>query len=248
MGARSMSAAAPLDVRAAFRFLRALSKNNHRAWFNEHRDEYAALKGQFEDFVAGLLIAATRFDARFARVEPRRCIFRIFRDIRFAKDKTPYKTRLSAFLSPLGWRGSTPGFYVALEPGGESMMAAGIYVPEKPVLADLRQRFAAGDPAFDRLMRSKRFAAYLPLDTDPLARLPRGFDRDHPRAELIRARRYMVRRPFGDAELTAGNAFGLFAAALRDTAPFVAWLDKSLAAAQTNSLRRSFEPLDAGFE
>jgi uncharacterized protein (TIGR02453 family) len=235
-----MTASQPLDISAAFRFFRQLRKHNDRAWFEEHREPFdTVLRPGFEDLVAGLLIAAGKFDEGFAHVEPRRCIFRIHRDIRFSNDKTPYKTRLSAFLSPRGWRGSTPGFYIALEPGGESMLAAGIHVPEKAVLADLRRRFADGDPVFERLMRSKRFAAYLPISTDPLVRMPPGFPRDHPRGELIRARRYMVSRVFSDAELTRGDAFGLFRTAIRDTAPFVRWLDVSLQ-------RR--EPLDDGFE
>jgi uncharacterized protein (TIGR02453 family) len=230
----------PLDVAAAFTFLRGLKKNNDRTWFEANRERFDTIvKPGFEDFVAGLLIAAARFDERFASVEPKRCIFRIYRDVRFAKDKSPYKTAVSAFLSPRGWRGTTPGFYVALEPGGESLMAAGIYTPEKPVLADLRRRIADGDPAFDRLLRAKRFAPYLPLDTDPLARLPAGFDPAHPRADLLRARRFMVRRPFSDAELLRGEAFTLYRDAMRDTAPLVRWLDASLA---------DGGPLPAGFD
>jgi uncharacterized protein (TIGR02453 family) len=225
-----MAAAQPLDIGAAFRFLRDLRKNNDRAWFEQNRVPYdTVIKPGFEDLVAGLLIAAAKFDDRFAHIEPRRCIFRIYRDVRFSKDKTPYKARLSAFLSPLGWRGTTPGFYIAIEPGGESIMAAGLYLPEKPVLAELRRRLADGDAEFDRIVRAKRFAAYLPIDTDPLVRMPPGFDRDHPRGELIRARRYMVRRGFGDVDLARGDAFGLFRTAIRDTAPFVRWLDASLA-------------------
>jgi uncharacterized protein (TIGR02453 family) len=228
---RTLTVRQPLNIAAAFEFLSELGANNDREWFAGHREPYdAAVKPGFEDFVAGLLIAAAKFDGRFAQVEPRRCIFRIYRDIRFSPDKTPYKARLSAFLSPLGWRGTTPGFYIALEPGGESMLAAGIYIPQKPALAALRRRLAAGDPAFERLVRSKRFAPYLPIDTDPLVRMPPGFDRDHPRGELIRARRYMVRRSFDDDELVAGDAFGLFRTALRDTAPFVCWLNDGVAA------------------
>jgi uncharacterized protein (TIGR02453 family) len=226
-----MAAAQPLDVAAAFAFLRGLAKNNDRAWFEANRERYDnEIKPGFIDLIAGLLIAATTFDERFAYIEPQRCIFRIYRDVRFSSDKTPYKTRLSAFLSPRGWRGTTPGFYIALEPGGASMLAAGIYSPEKPVLADLRRRFADGDPAFDRIVRAKTFAAYLPIETEPLVRMPRGFDPAHPRGEFIRARRYMVRRTFTDAELAKGDAFALLRGAMRDTARFVAWLDRSATA------------------
>lgn len=230
-GERGKIARQPLDVRAALRFLRELRENNDRAWFERNRERYdAVLKPDFEELVAGLLIAAAAFDERFARVEPRRCVFRIYRDVRFSKDRTPYKTRLSAFLSPLGWRGTSAGFYVALEPGGESLFAAGIYTPEKAVLAGLRRRFADGDPAFERLARGKRFAPYLPIETDPLVRMPPGFAPDHPRGHLVRARRYMVRRTFRDSELVSGDAFGLFRAAIRDTAPFVNWLDAAAGA------------------
>jgi uncharacterized protein (TIGR02453 family) len=222
-----MTKGSPLDVRAAMRFLRGLRDHNTRDWFTANRGVYdEKIKPQFEDLVAVLLIAASRYEPRFAYVDPRSCIFRIYRDIRFSNDKTPYKAHLSAFLSPRGWRGSTPGFYVGLEPGGESVMSAGVYVPEKPALTAIRRRIAEGDRDLDRILRAKRLQPYLPVNTDPLKRIPPGFDRDHPRSDLIRARRYMVRRPFTDAELTRGNAFALFRDAMRDTAPFVAWLDQ----------------------
>ena len=230
----------PLDVTTAFRFLTGLAKNNNRDWFEHHRADYdTRVKPEFENFVAGLLIAATKLDERFAYVEPRRCIFRLYRDIRFSNDKTPYKTRLSAFLSPLGWRGTTPGYYLAIEPGGKSMIAAGIYTPEKLVLHDLRQRLAHGDAAFDRIMRSKRLAKYLPLDTDPLVRVPPPFERDHPRSNLLRARRFMVRRTFSDRELSVEDPFSTVRLAMRDTAPFVTWLDASLADCPSNDQARS---------
>ncbi|GAC1547602.1 MAG: DUF2461 domain-containing protein [Candidatus Velthaea sp.] len=226
-----MSGKEPLEIRPAMRFLRGLRDNNDRSWFAANRAVYdEKLKPQWEDFVAGLLIEGTRFEPRFAYVDPRRCIFRIYRDVRFSNDKAPYKPHLSAFLSPLGWRGNTPGFYVAIEPGGESVMSAGIYVPDKPVLAALRQRFIEGDRAFERIVRAKRFQPYLPMDTDPLKRLPKYVDPGHPNSELIRARRYMVRRRFTDRELAEGNVFGTFRAAIDDAAPFVRWLDQFVSA------------------
>jgi uncharacterized protein (TIGR02453 family) len=206
--------------------LRELRANNDRTWFAEHRTAYdEVIKPGWHDFVAGLLIAAVPYEPRFAYVDPAACIFRIHRDVRFARDKAPYKTALSAFLSPRGWRGSTPGWYVALEPGGASRIAAGIYVPEKPALAALRARFAAGDATFERILRSKQIQPYLPLATDPLVRVPRGYDRDHPRAELLRARRVMVGRRFTDSELLRGDAFAIVRSAMRDVRALVAWLD-----------------------
>jgi len=217
----------PLDVRTALRFLRGLRDNNDRTWFARNRGVYdETIKPQWEAFVAGLLIRGGSFDERLLHIDPRRCIFRIYRDTRFSNDKSPYKPHLSAFLSPRGWRGITPGFYVQLRPGGESLFAAGIYVPEKPVLLAIRERLAEGDPAFARILKSKRLAPYLPVNTDPLKVMPRGYDRDHPRAEWIRARRFMVRQTYPDRIAERDDLFALMRTAMRDTAPFVAWLDQ----------------------
>jgi uncharacterized protein (TIGR02453 family) len=217
----------PLDVRTALRFLRNLRKNNDRAWFAANRGVYDNdVKPQWEDFVTGLLIAASAFDERFAYIAPQQCIFRLHRDTRFTHDKSPYKSYLSAFLSPRGWRGVTPGFYISLDPGGESNISAGVYIPEKPVLTAIRARLAQGDTEFDRVLRAKRLQPYLPLDMDPLKTMPRGYDKEHPRAALIRARRFMAARTFGDRELEDGDAFAIFHEAMRDTAPLVRWLDQ----------------------
>lgn len=214
------------DVATALKFLKGLRDHNDRAWFAANRGVYdETIKPQWEDLVAALAIAATAFDQRFAYVDPRRCIFRIYRDVRFSNDKSPYKPRVSAFLSPRGWRGTTPGFYLAIEPGGESHFGAGIYVPEKPHLQAIREALAAGDRDFDRVRKGKQLAPYLPLDLDPLQRMPRGFEKDHPRGDFIRARRMMVSRSFTDKELRDGDVFAIVKKAMADTAPLVAWLD-----------------------
>jgi len=226
----------PIDVRTALRFLRGLRDNNDRAWFAANRSVYdETIKPQWEAFVAGLLIRGGSFDERLHHVDPRRCIFRIYRDTRFSNDKSPYKPHLSAFLSPRGWRGTTPGFYVQLRPGGESMFAAGIYVPEKPVLLAIRERLAEGDRDFARILKSKRLAPYLPVDTDPLKVMPRGYARDHPQAAWIRARRFMVRMRYTDKVAETGDFFALVRTAMRDTASFVAWLDRFVSTVTSNA-------------
>jgi len=215
-----------IDVARTLRFLRALKKNNDRAWFAEHRATYDEhIKPEWHDLVAGLLAAAVSLDERFAYVDPKACLFRLHRDTRFSTDKTPYKTGVTAFLSPFGKNGANAGYYVALEPG-ESMFAAGIYTPEKEPLDALRRHFAEADlRPFEAIFRTKNIAPYLPLQTDSLTRSPRGFPKDHPHAALIRARRYMVRRTYTDADITKAGAFATFRNAMRDCAPFVAYLD-----------------------
>jgi uncharacterized protein (TIGR02453 family) len=215
-----------IDVARTLRFLRALRKNNDRAWFAEHRAVYDDhIAPEWRDLVSGLLAAAVPLDERFAYVDPKACLFRLHRDTRFSADKTPYKTGISALLSPFGKSGANAGYYVALEPG-ESMFAAGIYTPTDEALAALRRHFAEADVRpFEALFRAKKIAPYLPLQTNSLSRSPRGFPKEHPHVALIRARHFMIRREYSDAEITQAGAFTTFRNAMRDCAPFVAYLD-----------------------
>jgi uncharacterized protein (TIGR02453 family) len=231
----------PFDAARALRWLRQLEKNNDRAWFAEHRGPYDEhVRPEWEELVAALLVWAVRFDERFAYVDPRTCLFRLARDIRFSRDKTPFKTHVSAWLSPLGKSGANAGYYVSIEPG-ETRFSAGIYTPERPVLEALRRRMATDYRAFERILRARAIAPYLPLRVDPLQRMPRGFPKEHPRGELIRARNYLVGRTYGDAEIARTGPLAAFRAAMRDCAPFVRYLDEVAASSSSTAMR---EPSD----
>jgi uncharacterized protein (TIGR02453 family) len=227
------SASDPLDLAITFRFLRALARNNDRAWFHAHREPWDEhVRHGWEDLVTMLLLAGSGADDRLAHADPRACVFRLANDNRFHQ-RAPYKTHLAAWISPGGKDGAFPGYYFHLAPGA-SHVSAGVYVPTKPALHALRSAFAqdgAEARRFDRILASKALRPYLPLDTEPLRVTPRGFDRHHPRAELIRARNYLVRRDVSDAELRARGAFAVFRDTVRATAPFVRWLDERMLAA-----------------
>ncbi len=235
---------APLDLDVAFRFLRKLKKNNDRTWFHANRAAWDAhVRHGWEDLVTMLLLAGSAADDRLAHVDPRACLFRLANDNRFHQ-RAPYKTHLSAWLSPGGKDGAFPGYYFHLAPGA-SHVSAGVYVPVKPALHALRTTFAqdgADARRFDRILASKGLRPYLPLDTEPLRVTPRGFTKDHPRRELIRARNYLVRRDVSDAELRGRGPFAVFRDTIRATAPFVRWLDEHmLAAARDEFFDDAFE-------
>ncbi len=221
------SGADPLHLPATFRFLRGLARNNDRAWFHANRAAWDGhVRHAFEDLVTMLLLAGARADDRLAHVDPRACLFRLANDTRFHVSKAPYKTWLSAWMSPGGKDGAFAGYYVHLGPG-DSHFSAGIYVPAKPSIHALRSAFAddgSDARAFDRILGSKPMRPYLPLDTEPLRVTPRGFPKDHPRLPLIRARNYLVRRDVSDRELLERGAFAVFRDAMRATAPFVRWI------------------------
>jgi uncharacterized protein (TIGR02453 family) len=184
----------------------------------------------FEDLVTMLLLAAVKFDERLAHVDPRSCLFRIANDTRFHKQKDPYKTWLSAWMSPGGKNGAYPGYYIHLAPGA-SHISAGVWVPEKPALHALRTVFAedaAEARAFDRILASRAIRLYLPLETASMRVTPRGFPKHHPRLTLIRSRNFMLERSVSDRELQQRGAFTVFRDAIRATAPFVRWLDATM--------------------
>ncbi len=225
----------PLDLAVAFRFLRGLKANNDRTWFHEHRaawDEH--VRPGWGDLVTMVLLDAANDDPRLRHVDPRACLFRIANDTRFHKQRDPYKTWLSAWISPGGKSGAFAGYYLHLAPGG-SELSCGIWEPEKPALHALRTTFVedgARAREFDRILAARAIRPYAPLDTNPLRVTPRGFPKTHPRLPLIRARNYMLRRDVSDRELRERGAFRTFRDAIRATAPFVRWLDTVATTAQ----------------
>ena len=227
----------PLDLRITFRFLRGLARNNDRTWFHANRTAWDGhARHAFEDLVTMLMLAGARTDERLQHVDPRACLFRLANDTRFHVAKSPYKTWLSAWMSPGGKSGAFAGYYIHLAPG-DTHFSAGIYVPTKPALHAMRTAFADDGReahAFDRILTTKAMRPYLPLDTEPLRVTPRGFPKAHPRLPLIRARNYLVRHDVSDRELLERGAFAVFRDAMRTTAPFVRWLDaRASAAGQT---------------
>jgi len=120
-------------------FIGKLSKNNNKPWFDKHRDEYEAAKEDFELLVTEILGGLSVTEPMFKEQKAKDCIFRIFRDVRFSKDKTPYKAHFGAFFSRGGRKFPGAGYYLHIEPGGKSFAGGGLWVPEAPLLKAVRQ-------------------------------------------------------------------------------------------------------------
>lgn len=223
----------------AFTFLRGLKRHNAKPWFEAHRPEYEA------HVLGPLKLLAEELDVRFARLAPefvappKRALFRIHRDVRFSKDKSPYKTHaaLWAFHRDAG-RGvgrdahGGAGFYFHLEPGA-SLVAGGFWMPPRPLLNTLRERIAEEQRAFERIVKAPAFTRRFGglTDDDPgvmLTRVPRGFAPDHPAARWLRFNSFTASRPLSDAEALSPT---LVDAIMKDYAallPLVRWLNGTL--------------------
>jgi len=223
----------------ALGFLRALKRHNEKHWFEAHRPEYDA------EVVGPLKLLAEELDVRFARLAPefvappKRALFRIHRDVRFSKDKSPYKTHaaLWVFHRDAG-RGvgrdahGGAGFYFHLEPGA-SLVAAGFWMPPRPILSTLRERIVEEQKKFEKMVKAPAFKRrYGGLtDDEPgvmLTRVPRGYAPDHPAAQWLRFNSFTASRPLTDADALSPKLVDTIMKDYAVLLPLVRWLNGSL--------------------
>ncbi|MDD4516106.1 DUF2461 domain-containing protein [Massilibacteroides sp.] len=156
-------------------FLSELKENNYREWFQENKSRYEALKAGFIDEVQQLINRISLFDTDIAGLEAKNCLFRIYRDIRFSPDKTPYKTHFSAYISQGGRGSERAGYYFHLEPG-RCLLSGGVWMPPAPLLKKLRQEIFNQIDEFVEILEDPSFKKVFPgLDGEVLKRNPAGY-------------------------------------------------------------------------
>jgi uncharacterized protein (TIGR02453 family) len=184
-------------------FLSLLKENNYKEWYHENKPLYETAKEEFELFVKHLIGLVGQFDKSLGILEPKDCIFRIFRDIRFSKDKTPYKTNFGAFIARGGRKGENGGYYFHLEPGN-SLLAGGIWMPQPDLLKAIRTEIYNNIDEFITIISSKDFKKYFgSIDSDyVLKTAPKDYPKDWPYIDLLKHKSYTVSTLFTDAILT----------------------------------------------
>jgi uncharacterized protein (TIGR02453 family) len=187
-------------------FLTQLKKNNDKVWFDAHRKEYEEAKKDFESFVAQLLKALTQLEPAFGGQQAKDCIFRIFRDVRFSKDKAPYKSHFGAFFARGGRKWAGAGYYLHLEPG--SMFAGGgLWMPEPAVLKKVRQEIDYDFERFKNIINNKAFKKFFPkLEGEQLSRPPQGYEPDNPAIEFLKMKSFTAGHALKDESITSKTA------------------------------------------
>ena len=183
-------------------FLKAIAKNNNRQWFEKSKPKYLEAKTLFDDFVEALHKELLKFDESLAGLNPRKLAFRIYRDVRFSKDKRPYKVNMGAGLSAHGKMEQEPGYYIHIEPG-KSFIAGGFYMPNPENLAKIRQEIDYNTKDFLKILNDKKFKKYFTGldDFDKLKTAPKGYPKDHPHIDLLKNKRFIVTHYFTDKEV-----------------------------------------------
>jgi uncharacterized protein (TIGR02453 family) len=179
-------------------FLRQLEQNNNRDWFNAHKSEYQFAKAEFEQVLDQIISKLGQVDPRVNGMKASDAIFRIYRDTRFANDKTPYKNNFGAHLSRGGKNSGEPGYYFHIQPG-ESFISGGIYMPSSDKLKAIRKEISLFPEDFTALIEDPFFVKnFTFFQDDKLKRPPLGFSADFPLIEYIKFKHFCPWLPVTD--------------------------------------------------
>jgi uncharacterized protein (TIGR02453 family) len=216
-------------TKEVFQFLEALKENNTREWFAANKPHYEKAHKQVEVFVQKVIDGVVAFDKDIQPVAASKCIFRIYRDVRFATDKSPYKTNFGASIAKGGRKMGTAGYYLHLEPGG-SFIGGGIYMPDAATLKSIRSEIYFKSPEFKKILNGKEFKSiYGELgDFDKLKKPPRDFPADFADIELLKYRSYICSRGVTQKEALSTNYADVVLKSFKTMKPFVDFLNRGI--------------------
>jgi len=203
-------------------FLKELKVNNNREWFLNNKSMYLDAKANYEAFVKEILINVVEFEPIMKGLEVSSCTYRINRDIRFTNDKSPYKSHLGAFIVRGGKQNGDryPGYYFHIEPGNNSMIAGGAYIPPAPWLAAIREKIDEhGDKLLKIISRKDFIATFGELEGEKLKTAPKGYPKDHPYIDLLRMKSFLVTKMLSDKLVTSEECLDVVVNAARTMKP-----------------------------
>ena len=211
-------------------FLKKLKINNNREWFDSNKTEYLASKEIFEEFVSELIKGINKFDKKVSLdLKPKDCTFRIYKDVRFSKDKTPYKNNMSASINPGGKKSNIPGYYFHLEPDA-CFLAGGVYMPMPDVLKAIRQEIDYNPLPLINVLKSASFKKeFNGLDEeDKLKNPPKGFNKDHAHSEILKNKHFIVSRKFENKVILKKEGLSKTLDSFKAMYPFLDYLRKAI--------------------
>jgi len=216
-------------LESTLRFLNELSLNNNKPWFDAHRAQFDVARAAFYQLI-DTVIDEFRAPDNLQALTAKDCTARIFRDIRFSRDKSPYKTNLSAYIAVGGLRSGRQGYYVSVGAQGESMAAGGLHDPSPEQLLRFREAIDHDSAPLKAILTAPAFvSAFGALDGERLKTVPRGFDPAHPDIALLQLKGATAIQRFSDAEVTAPDFPARVIASCRAMRPFLNYLDDILA-------------------
>ncbi len=228
-------------------YLQGLAENNNKVWFDAHRGEYQVLRQEFVSLVGEILARVAVVDPALEHLRPADCIFRINRDVRFSRDKSPYKTQFSALFCPQGRNVNLPSYYFHIaatgEEGGELLAGGGMYAPEPPHLAAVRRFILAHPYRLEALLADRAFAAMGGIYGDSLKRPPSGVPADAPHLATLLRKQYLAGETVAASSVAPSELADWVVARFTSIAPFIQWLRDALGPPAAES-RAEKPPID----
>ncbi len=196
-------------------FLKDLSTNNNREWFTEHKSTFTENQNHIKDVFAEMQVNLEKYD----EIEKMK-VYRIYRDVRFSKDKTPYNPRFAVSFSRLG-KQLRGGYFLQIKPG-ETVLGGGFWQPEKDDLQRIRKEIELDATEFRDILTNPNYIKHFggTFDGEELKSAPRGFDKEHPDVDLLRKKGYIAIRNFSDKEVLAPNFLEEVDASFKALRPF----------------------------
>lgn len=215
-------------MKEVLRFLSELKENNNKEWFDENRKRYEESRKKVLFLTELINQEIAKFDPEIGIKNPKDCVFRIFRDVRFSNDKTPYKTNMGSFIAKDGRKSISAGYYIHIEPGA-SFVGGGAYCPPADALKAFRTEIFDHSHEFKSIIFSPSFLKIYPdMYDDKLKTAPKGFPKDFPEIDLLKYKSYAFTSKIDDSMVTGSQYVEQIVTAFKELYPANRFLNIAL--------------------
>ncbi len=215
--------------KTTFNFLREIADNNNREWFAQNKEQYEVARADLFSFITPLIEALSAIDPRFpADTPPKKCLLRIYRDVRFSPNKMPYKRHYGIAFDIKGYGPNTPSYYLHLEPNN-CFFGAGFWMPESNVLKKIREEIDYSSVEFKQIINAKAYQNIFTLsEEDSLKRAPKGYEIDHPMIDFLKLKSFISIYPLKEADFYQTDIVDRLKNAFEAIQPFILFLRKAV--------------------
>lgn len=219
-----------MQTQRIIHFLKQLSENNNKDWMHANKADYQQARADFIEIVGYLIGQIQQFDSTLLEIEPKDCIFRINRDIRFSNDKSPYKTNMGASIAFGGKKSRNAGYYLHMEPNGKTMIAGGTYLPAARELQMIRQEIDYNGKELHAIIADREFTGFFgDLQGDRVKTAPKGYSKEHPDIHLLQLKSFIVTHYFSDEEVLKESFFEEIVKGCEYMEPLISYLNQAIA-------------------
>lgn len=217
--------------KSTLQFLQNIKENNNKAWLDVNRGAFDAAKENFEQVVTKVISDFGKKEDEIAMLKAKECIFRQNRDVRFSKDKSPYKIHMGASIDRGGKKSGFAGYYFHCEPGDKSFVGGGLWMPEAPAIKKVRQEIDYCWDEFKKIVINKKFVDQygdLEIAEFTLSREPKGYEKDNLAIKYLKLKSFVALRPFTDEELMNNDLVKKVTTAFEALKPLIRFINRSI--------------------